>query len=193
MRQIQPIVEGPGDRDAVPILIRRIAESHGLYGVNVLRPHERRDLPAVKPKFGDILRTALLAGAPVLWVLDYDCDDCTDVDRDLQSLYQQATAVSTAQKTEFAFMVKEYESLFLADHETTRTVFPDIPQTTAFPQNPEAVRGAKEWLSKARPKGLAYKESTDQAKITSQLNLDRLRQRSPSFRRFETALLNLLN
>ncbi|HET7867274.1 MAG TPA: DUF4276 family protein, partial [Burkholderiaceae bacterium] len=124
---------------------------------------------------------------------DYDCADCNDVDRDLRALYEQAATVSTAQKTEFAFMVKEYESLFLADHETTRSVFPDIPESCVFPQNPEAVRGAKEWLSKARPKGLAYKETTDQAKITARLDLDRLRDRSPSFCRFEAAVLKLLS
>jgi Domain of unknown function (DUF4276) len=193
MIQIQPIVEGPGDRDAVPILIRRIAQAHERYDVEVLRPHERGDLPVIKPRFDDFLRTALFKGVPVLWVLDYDCDDCTDVERDIEALSTRASRIAAPQKTEFAFMVKEFESLFLADHETTRTVFPDIPQTTVFPQNPEAIRGAKEWPSKCRPKGLTYKETTDQAKLTAQLNLDRLRERSPSFCRFEAAVLNLLN
>lgn len=178
--------------DAVRELIRRMAQANGRYGVQILKAQKRGDLPTIKPRFDSYLRVALQEGASVLWVLDYDCDDCNDVDRDLQALCKQAAVVSTTRKTEFAFMAKEYESLFLADHETTRSVFPDIPETVAFPQNPETVRGAKEWLGKARPKGLAYKATTDQAKITARLNLDRLRQRSPSFRRFETAVLNLL-
>lgn len=193
MIRIQPIVEGQGDEAAVPELIRSVAHAHEHYDMQVLRAHRRGDLPTIKRRFEDHLRTALQDGAFVLWVMDYDCDECNDVERDLQMLHMQASAVTQTQKIEFALMVKEYESLFLADHETTRLVFPDIPETTVFPQNPESVRGAKEWLSKARPKGLAYKELTDQAKITSRLDLDRLRQRSPSFRRFETAVLNLLN
>ena len=192
MTRIQPVVEGHGDLSAVPELIRRVAYASGRYNVQVLRAQPRGDLLTIKPRFEEFLRVALQEGAPVLWVLDHDCDECTEVTRDLAELSAQAAAISTAQKTEFVFMVKEFESLFLADHETTRAMFPDIPPTTDFPVDPESVRGAKEWLSKARPKGLAYKPSTDQARLTSQLNFGRLRDRSPSFRRFESAVLALL-
>jgi hypothetical protein len=191
--RIQPVVEGHGDLSAVPELIRRVAHANSRYDVQVLPAQKRGDLPTIKPRLERFLRVALQEGASVLWVLDYDCDDCTDVTRDLAALSAQAFAISMPQKAEFVFMVKEFESLFLADHETTRAVFPDIPPTTDFPADPESVRGAKEWLSKARPKGLAYKPTTDQAKLTSQLNFDRLRDRSPSFRRFEAAVLKLLS
>lgn len=192
MSRIQPIVEGHGDIPAGPKLIRRVAHANGRYDVQVLPAQRRCDLPTTKPRLEEFLRVALQEGAPVPWVLDHDRDDRNDVTRDLATLSAQAATISIAQRTEFVFMVKEFESLFLADHETTRAMFPDIPPTTDLPVDPESVRGAKEWLSKARPKGLAYKPTTDQAKLTLQLHFDRLRPRSPSFRRFEAAVLKLL-
>jgi hypothetical protein len=193
MKRILPIVEGEGDLTAVPELIRRVAHDAGRFDLTVLQPHKRGDLPKVLQRLENDLRVAQLEGCPVLWVLDYDCETCTDLDRDLAKFRGRVADAMPTQRVEVAFMVKEFESLFLADHETTTAVFPDIPPDLEWPADPESVRGAKEWISKARPKGLAYKETMHQAKLAAQVDLARLRQRSPSFRRFEDAVMALLS
>lgn len=192
MKRILPIVEGDGDTTAVPALVRRIAEARGVYDLQLLPAHKRGELPAVRRHFDAYLGAALKFDAPILWVMDYDCDQCNAVEDDLIDLQQRARQAYAPQPVEFALMVKEFESLFLSDHESTRQLFPDIPAKTAWPVDAESVRGAKEWISKARPKGLAYKETVHQVKLVHQLDLDRLRERSPSFQRFEQAVLRLL-
>lgn len=193
MKRILPIVEGDGDTTAVPALVRRIAEARGIYDLQLLPAHKRGELPAVRRHFDAYLGAALKHEAPILWVMDYDCDQCHAVKDDLADLLQRARNTYKRQPVEFALMVKEFESLFLCDHESTCQVFPDIPAKTAWPADAEVVRGAKEWISKARPKGLAYKETVHQVKLVHQLDLDRLRQRSSSFQRFEQAVLRLLD
>ena len=192
MKRIQPVVEGDGDMLAVPALVRRIAHDAGCFDVKVLRPHKRGDIPTVRARFEDYLRVALLEACPVLWVLDYDCETCNDLARDKRELSSRAAEVAQGAAVQIAFMVKEFETLFLADHETTRVVFPDIPPETLFPPDPESVRDAKGWLSQARPKGLAYKPSQHQERLASQVDLGRLRLRSPTFVQFENAVVTLL-
>ncbi len=191
--RILPIVEGDGDLAAVPELIRRIAHDHEVFDLQIIRPHKRGDLPKVRARFADYLNTALLEQAPILWVLDYDCETCSDVTRDTADLRTRAVNLNAGNNIEFVFMVQEYETLFLADHETTKAVFPDIPVDLSFPDDPERIRDAKGWISQARPKGSAYKPTTHQARLSSQVDLHRLRARSPSFVRFEDAVLRLLN
>lgn len=192
MRRILPIVEGDGDTTAVPALVRRIAEARGIYDLQLLPAHKRGELPAVRRHFDAYLGAALKYETPILWVMDYDCDQCHAVEDDLADLRLRTQQAYTRHPVEFALMVKEFESLFLCDHESTHQLFPDIPAKTPWPVDAETVRGAKEWISKARPKGLAYKETVHQVKLVHQLDLDRLRERSPSFQRFEQAVLRLL-
>ena len=190
--QILPVVEGDGDMAAVPELMRRIAHDHGRFDIDIPRPQKRGDLPKVLARFDNYLEVALLDDLPILWVLDYDCDDCKDVAKHTATLNAPAAVRSGKLPVEFVFMVKEFETLFLADAQTTRSVFPDIAADTSFPADPESVRDAKGWLSSARPKGLAYKPMQHQHRLAAQVNLSRLRKTSPSFDRFEQALIRLL-
>lgn len=192
MTRILPIIEGDGDFAAVPELIRRVAHQYGRFDVQVCRPHKRGDLPKVLGRFEDFFKTALLERCPILWVLDYDCAECTDQARHVAELRARGAALANGIAFEFVFLVQEFETLFLADHETTRRVFPDIGTAKAFPENPERVRDAKGWLSEARPKGSAYKPTQHQQKLSSQVDLGRLRERSPSYVRFERAVQVLL-
>jgi hypothetical protein len=193
MRNVLPIVEGDGDLRAVPELLRRILVDHGRFDVQILAPHKRGDLPKVVANFDRFFEVALLEGAPILWVLDFDCDYCDDVSREESNLKNKAAKIRAAHPFEVCFLVKEFEALFLCDEDTTRKVFPAIPETVVFPQDFENVRGAKEWLCSALPKGLSYKPTTHQQKLTSQLNLETLRARSPSFVRLESALVKLIS
>lgn len=187
------IVEGDGEIAAVPALVRQVLTVHHRYDVSILKPHRRGEWPKAKKEFDRFFEVAMIEGAPILWVLDFDCDECLSVEDEVSWALDRARRIRNDVHFEMCFMVKEFESLFLADEGTTRSVFPDIPESFHFPADPEAVRDAKGWLAAARPSGSTYKPTMHQAKIAAQLNVAVLRERSPSFARFETSLLRLVN
>ena len=192
MKKVLPIVEGDGDVAAVPVLLRRILQVHSEFEVQVLPPHKRGELPKVKANFERFFKAAALEGVPVLCVLDFDCANCVDVVKDELELKQQANAIHPLIGFEACFIVKEYESFFLWDEVGTRKVLPSTAKGTVFPANPEEIRGAKEWLSRAQPSGIAYKPTVHQAKLAAAVDLNILRVKSPSYQRLESALLRLI-
>lgn len=193
MRPLLLIVEGQGDEKAAPILIRKILEQHNRYDI-ILRPTQRRgEFPAVAKNFDNFFLAATKERAPILWIMDFDAKGCDCPYQKASNLYGRATQLYPGWPTSFAFLVKEFETLFLYDETATRTIFTDIPKQLVFPERPEEIRGAKEWLSKNRPKGAAYKESVHQQKIAAHLNIDLLRQKSADFAHLERALLKLID
>ncbi|GKT16313.1 DUF4276 family protein [Acidovorax sp. SUPP2522] len=191
-QRLLAIVEGEGDERAVPVLLRQILEHHGHYGVQVLKPQRRGELPKVKSNFARFFEAAMLENAAVLCVLDFDCEWCLDAAQEEQNLMAMARSIRTDYPFEACFIVKEFESLFLCDAATTRSALPAISPDTVFPDHPESIRDAKGWLSSAQPKGMAYKPTTHQARIASQLDLPHLEKHSPSFQRLTRAVLNLV-
>ncbi|MDP2882587.1 MAG: DUF4276 family protein [Azonexus sp.] len=194
MRRLLPIVEGHGEDRAVPLLIRRILEAQGIYDVELISAQRKGEYPSVARNFDNIFQAATLVKAPILWVMDFDSKDYDCPIKEAQKLLARADALRPGWPIKIAFLVKEYETLFLIDEAATRKVFPDISPKTPFPLEPEKIRGAKEWLSKARPAaGNAYKPMVDQAKITAHLDLSLLRTRSADFAHLERAVIELAN
>lgn len=191
-QRILPIVEGDGDVLAVPVLIRRILHAHQRFDIQVLPPHKRGELPKVKANFPRIFQVAALENAAVLCVLDFDCKQCNDVLQDEYGLRQQAQQIHPHIPFAACLIVKEFESLFLWDETSTRQALPHILPSTRFPNNPEDIRPAKEWLSDAQPTGISYKPTVHQAKLAAAVNLQILRKRSPSYQRLEAAVINLI-
>lgn len=192
MKRLLAIVEGEGDLKSVPELLRRILHHHRHFDVEVLPAHKRGDLPKIHANFENVFKMALKENAAILLLIDFDCKDCDCVVQSAAPFYAKARALRPEWAFKVAFMVKEFETIFLADRNATRKVLKDIPEATDFPASPESVRGAKEWLSKAMPSGIAYKETVHQVKIVSQLDLDHLREHSPSYRHLEKAVLALV-
>ncbi len=193
MRRLLPIVEGHGEIPAVPILIRNILAAHGIHDVLALPARRHGEYPSIAKKFDNVFLAAIKENAPILWVMDFDSKDHDCPVKEAQKLLARADSLRPGWPIRIAFLVKEYETLFLIDEAATRKAFPDIPAKTSFPQEPEKVRGAKEWISKARPSpGSAYKETVHQAKITAHLDLTLLRTRSADFAHLERAVLELV-
>jgi Domain of unknown function (DUF4276) len=190
---ILPIVEGPGDMEAVPVLLRRILALHECFDAQVLPAHKRGDLPNVKANFDNYFKMAIKENAAIIWIIDFDCATCDCVADEADQLYKKARLIRPDWPFKVAFMVKEFETLFLADPEAARSVLKEIPKTTVFPATPETIRDAKGWLSKAMPSGYAYKETTHQVKLAAAVNLDHLRTASASYRHLEKSILTLLN
>ncbi|MBS4097178.1 MAG: DUF4276 family protein [Sulfuricella sp.] len=192
MKRLLPIVEGDGDLKAVPVLLRRLLERHGLYEVELLHPQKRGELPKVSANFDNYFRMAIKENAAILWVLDFDCDFCRCPFEEAEKLYRRAQVIRAGWPFKMAFLSLEFESLFLAEKQAATAVL-KLPANTVFPGNPEVTpRDAKGWLSEAQPKGFAYKPTVHQDKIAARLDLDTLRAVSSDFRHMEKALLQLV-
>lgn len=191
MNRILPIVEGDGDLKAVPLLLRNLLTFHGLHETQILPPHKRSELPKVVAGFDNYFRMALKENAAILLVLDFDCEYCDCPVMEAEKLYRHAQAIRSDWPFKIAFLVKEFESLFLAEAQAATNVLA-LPPDIEFPDKPETIRDAKGWLSKALPKGSTYKPTVHQAKITAHLNFEKLRETSSDFQHLENALLHLV-
>lgn len=190
MKKILPIVEGDGDMRAVPVLIRKILHANNLFGVDLHPAQKRNDYSKLHNTFDNYFSAAIKWEAPILWVLDFDCKQCACVKTESQKLYSRADALRPGWPFKVAFIVKEFEALFLAEQQSTKAVL-GIPEDFNFSPNPETIKGAKGEISRALPVGKAYKETVHQEKIAAQLDLNILRNVSSDFRHLERSVLYL--
>ncbi|MBM3748508.1 MAG: DUF4276 family protein, partial [Acidobacteria bacterium] len=75
---------------------------------------------------------------------------------------------------------REFEAWFLAAAESLRG-YRDLSADLEPPSDPEAVRGAKEWLQRHLPPGRRYSETLDQPALAAVFDLELARRRSSSF------------
>ncbi len=193
MLRLAAIVGGDGECEAVPILVRRIARAldPGLIPVvhPVLRVPESRLI-----KQGELERTVELAARKlggqggILIVLD--CDDGCPAE-DGPKLLGRAVAVRSDIPISVVLAKREFEAWFLAAAESLRGRRGLSGNLTA-PPDPEAVRGAKEWLADRMPQDQAYSETTDQPALTHLFDLGAAR-RADSFDKCYRAISQLLN
>ena len=182
MPTIIALVEGDGEVQAVPILIRRIAEVATLgFFPDVPKPIRVRRDSILKP--GEIERYVELAAnqagpnGRILILLDAD-DDCP---RDLApGLLRRAAAVRSDRRIQVVMARMEYEAWFLAAADSlagSRGFGDDI----TAPGDPESIRNAKGWLTERMPPGRAYKELRDQPALTARFDLEQARRSESSF------------
>jgi hypothetical protein len=124
----------------------------------------------------------------VLVLLDAD-DDCPAEYGPL--LLARAQAARPDKQVSVVLANREYEAWFLAAAPSLAGQF-GFPAEFARPQNPEAPRDCKGLLPKARPKGQPYKETVDQAPLTSVFDLKMAREHSDSFDKFYREVSRLL-
>jgi hypothetical protein len=174
--RIIPVVEGHGECDAVPVLIRRIARDIDPGFVpHILNPLR---VPAAKLKKAEELdRTIKLAalklqGAGGIFIL-VDCDDgCPATEG--PALLARAQNVRPDMKISVVLAKREYEAWFIAASESLRNKR-FLPDTLSCPSAPEEIRGAKEWFSRQMPKGIRYSETSDQAALTAVFDMQAAR------------------
>ena len=192
MNKIATIVEGHGEVEAVPILLRRIAErvAPGI-ALEVPRP--------IRVKRHQILKAeemeravALAAGRArpnggILVLLDAD-DDCP---ADLASgLLHRARQSRSDRPIRVVLAKAEYESWFLAAAASLAGQR-GIDEAASPPVDSEAIRDAKGWLSACMPPGRRYRETLHQAALTARFDLDSART-APSFDKMWRDLASLL-
>ena len=170
------VVEGQGDVAAVPILVRRIVERiDPTLSVNTPQP-VRVDRGRIG-RAGELERAVSLAlgrvrdGGALLILLDSD-DDCP-----VTLASELASRVRVlGRSSPFAVVAAqcEFEAWFLAAAVSLRGKRGLDPQLTP-PPNPEAIRGAKEWIRARMPPNRRYSETTDQAALAAAMDLDAAR------------------
>ncbi len=171
------IVEGYGDVEAVRILIRRIAES--LYPeLTVIIPRPTRIHRNKIVKKDELEREVQLvarriAGQGAIFIILDSDNDCPAelgpelLDRALQVHGNLPIAAVLAKH--------EFEAWFLAAAESLRGQR-GLRNNIRAPNDPEAIRGAKEWLGRQMEGTRKYSERFDQPALTALFDIEQARQ-----------------
>lgn len=178
--QIVPIVEGHGEVQAVPILLRRILQELGRTEVQVLKPFRvprNRITDPLQLQRAIRLACAKADEPAVLLLLDAHEDCPAEL---APRLAQMASQAAPGIRMGVVLAKSEYEAWFLASLEDLRGKR-GVRDDASAPPNPEDIQGAKEYLQRQLKRGYTYSETVDQPAFTGHLNLQRTRQRSPSF------------
>ena len=181
--RIAAIVEGHGECEAVPILIRRIAETINPGFVPRVLPPLR--VPASRLlKEGEMERSVDLAGRKlqgrggIVIIVDCDWEDGCPAE-DGPVLLKRAVATRGDLPIAIILAKREFEAWFLAAAESLRGKY-GLPNNLEPPPDPEGIRGAKEWLSDKMTLGRSYAETTDQPAFVTVFDMNAAR-RADSF------------
>lgn len=179
------VVEGYGEVKAAPALTRRILHSQEIFDVEI-DTHRRHDISYLRANDWYNFRRYLLAAyseeCPILWMIDCDDDCFVDVLRDMVRI---ANETGIRQPIGFTLWVREYETMFLYDQETTKKV---LNIDSDLPNDPLVIRGAKGWLSRHMLPGSSYKETHDQEAISAQVDVGLLQTKYRCFEHFCSTL-----
>ena len=191
--QISCIVEGHGEMEAAPILIRRIAEN--LYPeLEIRTPHPIRVSRDKVVKAGELERRVEFAarkigGQGAIFILLDSDDDCpAHLGPELR-----LRALQVRENLPIAVVLAkhEFESWFLAAAVSLRGRR-GLKSDLEPPNNPEAIHGAKEWLSFRMEGDRMYSPRLDQPGLTAHFNFEQAR-RADSFDKCYRDIVYLLD
>jgi hypothetical protein len=192
MTTIVSVVEGAGDVDAFPILMRRILHKRiERYDIEVAKPKKAGGKGRLLKDLEKFLEYAARTPdcSAILVLIDAD-DDCPF--KRVPSLVQRASQLNLTKPIAFVYANREYEAWFLASLETTSSIIGLTEYIAPSESEVEEMRGVKEWFTRNMPPGRAYKETSDQAPLSAIIDLRLAHERSRSFRRLCHALEELV-
>jgi Domain of unknown function (DUF4276) len=188
---IQPIVEGHGEVEAVPELLRRFAAEAGNVPIKVatsIRAH-RADLVNER-KLHRLLQIARSREPDAILILLDGDEDCP------ATLAPQicgwARAFAHPILCEVVVAHREYEAWFLGSVESLRGLRGIVDSATSE-ATPEEIRDAKWRLESKMLSGRSYVERADQVALTSTFDLEMAYKSCRSFRRMVRAFGILTN
>ena len=190
--KIQPIVEGHGEVKAVPVLLRRLGEEAGAYGIGINSPIRRkRSELTLESKLSRSIELARKTdvNAAILILIDAD-DDCP---RDLGPRLQNAAqTVAREISCQVVLASREYEAWFLGAIESLRGVRGICDDACSHPE-PERPRNAKGAIEERLREGNSYAETTDQAAMTARFDFGAAYRSCRSFRKLTKSFGELLS
>ncbi len=189
---IQPIVEGYGEVEAFPVLLRRLRDEAQVWTVNIGRSIRRsRSQLVQKAGVEQAVRLALKeqdCGA-ILFLFDGD-DDCpAELGPTVQAW---AAAVATHIPCSAVIAHREYEAWFLAAIESLRG-YRGVLDDAEPHLNPENPRGAREQLEARMQADASYLATTDQPAFSAKFSLSDAYRRSRSFRKLASSFGRLVS
>ena len=195
LRSQRPIlvVEGAGDREALPVLIRRVLDEHKVYDVRTA-PNPKTNLEINKlRRAGELERYMRYAEREDSdgVILALDCDDFCPVTI-AREFSDRIKEMKIEKRTAIVLFKAEFESMFLFSYEDIKQAYPEFGWRGGSVPETEDIRNPKKILSEMMDYNRAYKETRDQARFASIISLGTLRACSRSFRHFENALLWLV-
>jgi len=186
--RVIPIVEGHGEVQSMRVLIQRIGlELFNQTYIEVLRPirqpRSRLVQSAYLTKALQLARGKLRAEGNVdsrnaLILVLFDANGDCPAELAASAL---ATANDVVDDSDVAVVLAkvEYETWFVAAADSLREHL-RIDGEQSPPSAPEEARAGKGWITQ-RYRGIRYSETQDQPAMTSSMDLELCRRRSPSF------------
>jgi hypothetical protein len=189
---IQSIVEGHGEVEAVPVLLRRFLAELGEHGLEIARPIRRkRSELGTEEQVRRSVRLALgtpeCAGILILFDSDDDCPALVGT-----QVQQWAKTEAGEIACEVVLAHREYEAWFLSAVESLRNFRGIRPDAVSHPA-PETIRDCKGALEQQMQGSASYSPTVDQAAFTSQFDVARAYRTCRSFRRIISAFGNLVS
>jgi hypothetical protein len=183
------IVEGQGEEQAAPVLIRRLASS-----INILVscrtwriPKSKLIQPGEIERVVEAMTRKIGRSKPILVLLDGD-DACP---RDLADRLKSVCHIAHPDVLVSIVIAKrEYEAWFLA---AVRSLAGKrgLAEKVEPPSDPESIQGAKEWLTARMQSDQSYSPARHQTAYSQLMDLSAARE-VRSFRKFEKEVLILL-
>lgn len=192
--KIKPIVEGHGDVQAVPELLRRLQFDYGLGApaVQIARPirwNRSYFNSELQVRRAVQLATAEPDCVGILVVIDGD-NDCPKTFAAQVAAWARLEACGIP--CEVVMAHREYEAWFLPTVESLRGRS-GIREDATSEANPELVRGAKEKLETKMHASRSYSETADQVALTCVADFRATYANCRSFRRLVSAFRSLLS
>ncbi|HYU33663.1 MAG TPA: DUF4276 family protein [Thermoanaerobaculia bacterium] len=182
--RIQPIVEGAGETEALPELLRRLRDASGAYALTFNKPLRRKRSELVnETPLRKAVGLALRQGCEGILIL-FDSDkDCPRVVAPQVQTWARSEAPGV--RCEVVLAHCEYEAWFLGSLESLRGRR-GLSGDAISLADPESVRGAKERLQ-AMGELRRYAPTRDQAALTALFDLAAAYRSCRSFRRMVRA------
>jgi hypothetical protein len=197
MPKIVPLVEGDGDVTAVPLLLRDVLASLQRWDFEIARPRNAHGRGNLTKQNGIERFVQLCLKEPgrdaVFILIDADADCAATTSGDLAN---RVRAIGVIVPVVIVLAKCEYEAWLVASIQSIAGKQlggrPGIIAEATPPDQPEAVLNPKAWLSERMPRGRAYKETEDQAPMTSSLDLQVVLNSCRSFRRLRNGVQQLV-
>jgi len=174
------IVEGHGETDALPLLLRRLipndAFSNFVLHPPIRRPRSSLILPGDIENLVSILRRRIGRPGVILILLDTNgslpCEDGP-------ALFNRCKQAVSDIPISVVLANQEFECWFLGALESLRNIRGIREDVISF-VNPESIRDAKGRLSNLMTGMRTYKPTVDQAALTAKFDIEVSRSRCPS-------------